>query len=52
MLKLKVALSHRPVRILSYVLLFTLLCGCVFAFASDDRGDPVPVPTEADIRST
>ena len=46
MLKLRVALSHRPVRILSYVLLFTLLCGCVFAFASDDRGDPVPDPTE------
>ena len=46
MLKLKVALLRRPTRILSYVLLFTLLCSCVFAFASDDRGDSVPDPTE------
>lgn len=46
MLKLKVALLRRPTRILSYVLLFTLLCSCVFAFASDDRGDDIPVPTE------
>lgn len=46
MLKSKVALLRRPTRILSYVLLFTLLCSCVFAFASDDRGDPVPDPTE------
>lgn len=34
------------IRISSYVLLFTLLCGCVFAFASDDRGDSVSDPTE------
>lgn len=46
MLKLKAVLLRRPTRILSYVLLFTLLCGCVFAFASDDSGDSVPVPTE------
>lgn len=46
MLKLKAVLHRRPIRILSYVLLFTLLCSCVFAFASDDRGDPVSVPTE------
>lgn len=38
--------THRLQRILSYVLLFTLLCGCVFAFASDDSGDSVSDPSE------
>ena len=37
---------NRVLRIVSYVLLLTLVCGCLFAFASDDRGDPVPDPTE------
>ena len=46
MLKSFTRVKASVIRISSYVLLFTLLCGCVFAFASDDSGDPVPDPTE------
>lgn len=46
MLKSFTRVKASVIRISSYVLLFTLLCGCVFAFASDDLGDDIPVPTE------
>lgn len=40
--------TPRHLRIISYVLLFTFLCGCVFAFASDDSGDLIPYSEEVD----
>lgn len=38
--------TNRQRVVISLVFLLTVLCSCVFAFASDSGDDPVPVPTE------
>lgn len=37
---------NRQKVVISLVFVLAILCSGVFAFASDDRGDPVPDPTE------
>lgn len=44
---LKFLQSPRTIRVISYALILTFMLGCVFAFASDDRGDDIPVSEEA-----